>query len=95
MDATRISDGQYVMLKRRPPSNELDVGTFFSKEPMKSDPSNHCIPILEVLNTPIPENPVILVMPLVQDFRVPSFVTIGETIDFFRQIFEVRCVQLY
>lgn len=81
------------MLKRRPPKHEVDIGTFFSTESMRSNPSNHCLPVLEVLNTPDPENPQIIVMPLVQGFREPSFVTIGETVDFIRQVFEVSLVR--
>ena len=57
---------------------------------MRARPSNHCSSILEVLTAPIPENPVILDLPLLQDFHISSFVAIGETIDFIRQILKVR-----
>ena len=68
----------------------MEVGTSFSTEAMRERLSNHCLPILEIPITPISENPVILVH---QDFhKLPSFVTIGETIDFIRQILEVPLV---
>jgi hypothetical protein len=92
IDATRISDGTYVSLKSLSKSvhpYEADIGTYLTSEPLGSDPTNHCIPINEVLNVPDVENRVILVMPLLRRYNNPAFQTIGEAIYFFTQLFEV------
>jgi hypothetical protein len=84
MDATRISDGAYVTLKSIKPSihpYEAEIGTYLSSEPLASDPKNHCVPIYEVLEVPDVEDTILLVMPLLR--------TVGESVDFFQQIFEV------
>ena len=92
LDATRIADGKIVMLKVVETSKhpyEADIGTFLSSAPLSADPRNHCIPIYEVLQIPDNENKVILVMPLMRVYGNPRFDTIGEAVEFFRQIFEV------
>ncbi|CAL1706280.1 unnamed protein product [Somion occarium] len=53
LDATRISDGEIVMLKRishlvHPHEKELSV--LFSSEPLRFHPRNHCVPLYEVLD---------------------------------------------
>ncbi|KAJ7156551.1 hypothetical protein C8R43DRAFT_1065471 [Mycena crocata] len=90
MDAIRISDGAFVMLKKIDQSLhpfEVDIGTWFSAEPQGSDPENHCVPIYEVLQTPDP-NLKFIAMPLLARYDKPRFDTIGEAVSFFRQIFE-------
>ncbi|RDB25210.1 hypothetical protein Hypma_007479 [Hypsizygus marmoreus] len=89
MDATR-ADGTVVALKQIEHSvhpNEAAIGQLFSSEPFSSDPRNHCIPILDVLHSPDDEN-TILVMPILYDNEIPPFETVGEVVEFFRQIFE-------
>ncbi|KAJ6501998.1 hypothetical protein C8R45DRAFT_1209646 [Mycena sanguinolenta] len=80
MDATVIADGSFVVLKRivrevGDPSEELDIATWFSAEPQRSDPANHCVPILRVLSDPKEPELVIIVMPFA-------------TVEFFKQIFQ-------
>jgi hypothetical protein len=80
------------MLKRLKPSedhNELEMGRYFSSEAMATNPKNHCVPILDVLQVPGEPDEVLLVMPLLYENELPPFETIGEVVDFFRQIFEV------
>ncbi|KAH7905857.1 hypothetical protein BJ138DRAFT_1017134, partial [Hygrophoropsis aurantiaca] len=91
LDATRVSDGKYVVLKmiqksRHP--HEVDIGRYFSSEPLASDPANHCVPILDVLQLPDDDDMVILVMPLLLLFYQPSFDTIGEVVECIRQLLE-------
>ena len=95
MDAVRIRDDEMVMLKAidlRDHPTEIELAQLFSSEPLKSHPKNHCVPILEVI--PLPDRPLefILVMPFLRSYVKPCFETIGEAVEFFRQIFEV-CVQ--
>ncbi|KAJ6502021.1 kinase-like domain-containing protein [Mycena sanguinolenta] len=93
MDATVIADGSLVMMKRIDPepfilSQELDIATWFSAEPQRSDPANHCVPILRVLSDPKEPEWAIIVMPLLRKYGKPRFDTIGEAVEFFRQIFQ-------
>ncbi|KAF8870843.1 kinase-like domain-containing protein [Infundibulicybe gibba] len=91
MDAVRISDGAQVALKLIRKSvhpYEIDIGVFFATEPLKSDPQNHCVPLLDVLQVPDDTDQAILVMPMLRVYEDPRFDTIGEGVEFFRQIFE-------
>ena len=91
VDATRISDGETVILKRfsrtRDP-DEKNISMFLSSEPAKSHPRNHSILLYEVLDVPRTDNS-ILVLPLMTRFYQPEFETVGEVLECFRQIFEV------
>ena len=97
MDATRLSDGETVILKKfsrtRDPY-EKEITVFLSSEPAKSHPKNHSIPLYEVLD--VPGNDVsILVTPVLSLFNDPRFETVGEVLECFRQVFEVfRCFSL-
>ena len=93
LDAIRNSDGESVTLKRINRNIhpfEVEIATMLSAEPLRSHPSNHCVPILEVLDVPNQEGLQIIVMPLLRAFNDPAFVTVGESVEFFRQLFEVR-----
>lgn len=93
LDARRISDGEFLMLKKIQKSvhpYEAEIGLFFSQEPLASHPMNHCIPIFDVLVPPDDPDIQILVMPLLRKNGEPSIATIGEMMEFLRQLFEVR-----
>ncbi|TFY70762.1 hypothetical protein EVG20_g2245 [Dentipellis fragilis] len=95
MDATRISDGKTVHIKALVPFpetgkenvEELDVALFFSSEPRRSDPRNHCVPILDWWRIP-EEKTSFIVMPLLRVYNSPEFLTVGEAVDFFGQVME-------
>jgi len=70
---------------------EADIGGMFSSEPVASEPRNHCIPIYDVLRVPDDDDLVLLVMPLLHAHDDVPFDTIGEAVEFIRQIFEARC----
>ncbi|KAH8988767.1 kinase-like domain-containing protein [Lactarius hatsudake] len=89
MDATRISDGRPVVLKRLPfeeGPHELRVNRLFSTEPLASNPRNHCVRLLDVIQ--LPNDPPIVVHPLLRRHNNPRFRTIGEFVTFFAQICE-------
>ncbi|CAL1706278.1 unnamed protein product [Somion occarium] len=91
LDATRISDGEVVILKkvfRQRNPYEIDMNRYFSSEPLKSHPRNHCIQIYDVLAVPDDEDIFIMVMPLLRPCDDPRFETIGEVMEFLRQVFE-------
>ncbi|KAG2135809.1 hypothetical protein DEU56DRAFT_806636 [Suillus clintonianus] len=90
LDATRISDGEFVMFKavlRNDHPYEVEVARYLVSEPLQSDPMNHCVPILDVLRPPDEEYDII-VMPLLRRYSDPSFETFGEAVECFRQLFE-------
>lgn len=91
MDATRVSDGKTVVLKRfsrRLDPHEKEITMFLGSEPVKSHPRNHFVPIYEVLDIPGEEYSM-FVMPVLHVFKDPSFETVGEALECFRQVFEV------
>lgn len=92
LDATRLSDGAYVVLKIIRPSQhpyEVEIGQYLSSESLRADPTNHCVPIYEVIPIPEEEQRVIIVMPLLRDYLSPPFCTFGEVVECLRQLFEV------
>ena len=93
MDATRISDGKPVMLKRllvEEGPHELQINKLFANEPLASSPRNHCAPLLDVIE--LPDDPPIMVHALLRPFYDPKFQTFGEFVTFFAQICEVSRV---
>ncbi|KAI0054645.1 hypothetical protein BV25DRAFT_1830936 [Artomyces pyxidatus] len=90
IDATCTSDGSFVFLKEMRADlgpYEKDITAYFSSEPLKTDPKNHCIPLIKVLDLPeLP--PPLLVLPMMRPFYNPAFQTFGEAVPFFTQIFE-------
>ena len=93
MDATRESDNSLVALKRVKKTispQEVEMAQYLSAEPLRSDPRNHSVPILEVL--PVPDDPEItlIVMPLLRPCNDPDFFTLGEAMSFLAQVFEVE-----
>jgi hypothetical protein len=91
MDATRISDGRPVILKRqllKEGPYELQINRLFSTEPLASNPRNHCARLLDVIE--LPGDQPIMVHPLLRRHYDPPIRTIGEFVTFFAQICEVR-----
>ena len=95
MDATRISDGRQVVLKRLLTEEgpyELEINKLFSTEPLASNPRNRCVHLLDIIE--LPDDPPILVHPLLRPYDDPRFQTYGEFITFFAQICEVSFLSL-
>ncbi|KAJ7162140.1 hypothetical protein C8R46DRAFT_1282644 [Mycena filopes] len=89
LDAVRIRDNVPVLLKkieRDLHPHEVEIGQFFTD--LGPRPANHCVPILEILRPPDDDNVSIIVMPLLRRYDSPRFDSIGEAVEFFRQIFE-------
>jgi hypothetical protein len=90
MDATRISDGRPVVLKRMLSQEgpyELEINKLFSTEPLSSNPRNRCVQLLDVIE--LPNDPPIIVHPLLRPVYKPPLKTYGEFVTFFAQICEV------
>jgi len=65
---------------------------YFSSPERRSDPRNHCVPILDHF-TRSPDNQAeseeyFIVMPVLRPFDSPSFSTVSEAVDFVRQALE-------
>ncbi|KAI0249581.1 hypothetical protein BJV78DRAFT_1276093 [Lactifluus subvellereus] len=89
MDATRISDGRYVILKRlanEDPPYELQINRLFSMSASTSGSRNHCAQLLDVIA--LPNDPPIMVHPLLRPFDDPPLRTYGEFVALFSQVRE-------
>jgi hypothetical protein len=94
LDAIRMKTGELVALKRVyhfENSQEFKIGNFFSEDSLASDPQNHCVPIQEIMEVPthLYNGISLIVMPFLRRPDDPPFLTIGEAVEFFRQVFEV------
>ena len=92
MDARKLSTGEFVVLKKVSVSthpHELEIAKYLSSEPFASHPRNHCVPLLDALYPPDDSDLVILVIPLCRSFDQPRFQTVGEVVEYLRQVFEV------
>jgi hypothetical protein len=95
MDATRRRDGKHVMLKKVLPEEgpyELQITQFFSSPEVSRDPRNHCVPLLDVIETPNAGQK-LMVMPFLRPFNNPRFQTFGEFVAFFAQTCEVGLIK--
>lgn len=66
--------------------HEKETSVLLSSEPLRSHPGNHCVPLYEVLDLPEDENISILVLPFLRSYNE----TVGEVVECFRQVIEVR-----
>jgi hypothetical protein len=73
-------------IKRGDHPYEADIALYFSSRALASQPANHCVPVYEVFAL---DDTTIMVMPLLRLYNDPSFDTIGEAVECFRQLFEV------
>jgi hypothetical protein len=93
MDAVRIKDGAFVMLKQVSPTyhpNEVEIGQYLDGDALRQEASNHTVPLLDVLQVPNDDAVVLLVMPMLRKFDDPPFGTLGEVVECVKQAFEVR-----
>ena len=93
MDAVRTLDGLPVMLKRviiEEGPHELAITQRFSSPGLSLDPRNHCVPLLDVIETEGTRSQKLMVFPLLRPFNRPQFQTFGEFVAFFTQICEVK-----
>ncbi|KAJ3966643.1 kinase-like domain-containing protein [Lentinula raphanica] len=89
MDALRMSDSLVVALKLvKVSTGETRMATFFSNDTNNHNPRNHCVRILEVLPLPDEDDKKILVMTWMRPIMDPRFRTIGEGVQFFKEMIE-------
>ncbi|OJT15428.1 hypothetical protein TRAPUB_8016 [Trametes pubescens] len=91
LDAVRVADDSLVMLKQVKKSlypEEVTLHQYLLSEPLLSDPRNHTVPLLEVLDVPDDEDAVLLVMPIFRECNNPAWTTVGEVVAFLAQVLE-------
>ncbi|KAH9937750.1 hypothetical protein B0H21DRAFT_758148 [Amylocystis lapponica] len=90
LDAVRVSDGKVVSLKRISKLNhphEVEISQMFSSPDLADNPRNHCVPVYDALHLP-DERTALLVLPLLRQYDDPPLETVGELIEFLRQVFQ-------
>ncbi|KAI0637717.1 hypothetical protein C8Q77DRAFT_1047583 [Trametes polyzona] len=90
MDATRVSDGSLVYLKRaRTNSQELRIVSHMNSSELREDPRNRCVPLLDVLQDPFDDNVSLMVMPFLRYIDSPEMERVEDVLDCVDQILEV------
>ena len=93
IDAIRISDNRLVYIKRvHARRNEEQIATFFSKDSLRQDPRNHCVPVLDLIPDDCDENISYIVMPFLRLIDDPPFRHINDIVEFIDQILEVSWI---
>ncbi|KAG6820825.1 hypothetical protein H0H93_011119 [Arthromyces matolae] len=64
------------------------ISKLFTSPELSNSPGNHCVPLLDVIPPKEGSNTTFIVTPLLYPINIAPFETIGEIIDFFRQLFE-------
>ena len=94
MDATRLSDGQQVVLKAvQRDGDEVRIIRMLTSLDALRDPTNHCVPVFDCFGDLYTPGPDFLVMPLLHSFDDPSFYNVLEVLDFVQQTLEVSAEQ--
>lgn len=94
VDATRMSDGKLVYIKRvKKGDNESGIATYLYQESLRQDPRNHSVPILDLFEDTDDPTVSYMVMPFLSLMDDPPFETVAEVVNFCDQILEV-CARL-
>ncbi|EIW59529.1 uncharacterized protein TRAVEDRAFT_36912 [Trametes versicolor FP-101664 SS1] len=89
IDATRISDGKMVYIKKvRRGSEELAIATYLYSEESRGDAQNRCVPILDVLDPPQDPTISLMVMPFLRYIDSPKFERVEDILQCGRQLLE-------
>ncbi|KAI9067209.1 hypothetical protein FKP32DRAFT_1673237 [Trametes sanguinea] len=87
IDAKRRSDDYLVSIKTvSNRTQELHIAQFLSS--FKKEDKNHCVEVLEVLEDPLDPQRSLMVMPYLRPYNNPEIMTVGEVMDFIRQMLE-------
>ena len=97
IDATRISDGKIVAIKRIEDNafgetnhrREVDIMRFLSSDPLRLDPDNHCAELLDAFEHPSKPTSYFIVIPWLAGFTYVRPGTVGDVLEMLRQLIEV------
>lgn len=93
LDAVQASNSKPVILKSVPISSpEMEIGKFLRSPPLKDDPRNHSIPLLDILEPENEPDIAILVFPLLRRLDSPPLASVREAVDFVEQTLEVSLI---
>ncbi|KII88218.1 hypothetical protein PLICRDRAFT_110998 [Plicaturopsis crispa FD-325 SS-3] len=85
IDATRVAGGQVAIKLVENNTPEISIAQYLTSPALLWNPTNHCVPIIDVIPDPRSRNISYLVMPLLRPFDNPDFCFVGEVIDFIGQ----------
>ncbi|EIM91026.1 uncharacterized protein STEHIDRAFT_72737 [Stereum hirsutum FP-91666 SS1] len=89
VDATRISDGELVFIKRvKTDDDESRIALYLSDNTFRQDTQNHCVPIIDYFEDSDDPSISYLVMPFLSSIDGPPFETVGDVVEFCDQILE-------
>ena len=89
MDAY-TDDGKVVCIKKfHRATDELRITQMLSTKELLTDPRNHCVPVIEIIDDPDDDSISYMVMPMLRPADNPPFQYVKEIIDFVDQILEV------
>ncbi|KAJ3528522.1 hypothetical protein NMY22_g9377 [Coprinellus aureogranulatus] len=86
--AVHLVKNQWVTIKKvdkSTPNEETEVMKLLSNEPLKSNPSNHAVQPIEILQHPTDKDTTFVVLPQLRNYDDPPFETVGEIVGFIRQ----------
>ena len=90
IDATRIADGKLVSVKIvRSGGLEVQIASILRTSPLDDDPTNHCVPILDIFQDDKDVTATYMVMPFLRDYDNPRFERVEDVLDFGEQLLEV------
>ncbi|KAH9845945.1 hypothetical protein C2E23DRAFT_855260, partial [Lenzites betulinus] len=90
IDASRISDGKLVYVKRvTSDSQELHIHSYLSSEALRRDPRNRCVPLLDTIQDSTDPNTTFMVMPFLRYIDSPPFETVEDVLECLDQLLEV------
>lgn len=69
---------------------ETEIALRLTGGPLFSDPRNHCVPVLDVIQDDVDPTVSYLVMPFLRLMDNPEFEYVEEVVDFVNQILDVR-----
>lgn len=69
------------------------MAQFLTSPDLLRIPTNHCIPVLDLLPDPTDSNVSLMIMPYLRPYDDPEFGAIGEAVDFMKQTLEVSLVR--
>ncbi|EIW62126.1 uncharacterized protein TRAVEDRAFT_44958 [Trametes versicolor FP-101664 SS1] len=89
IDATRISDGRLVYLKKiDSDSEELKLLQYLTSPELLEDPYNHCVPLLDVIYDPSDPQTCFVVMPFLRYIDHPPFELVEDMLECGERILE-------
>ncbi|KAH9938692.1 uncharacterized protein B0H18DRAFT_968369 [Fomitopsis serialis] len=89
MGAIRLSDGVQVCIKRVvTATDESRIVCTFSSAPLRDDPANHVVPILDTFQDEDNEYISYLVMPFLRHIDDPPVDVVGDVVEFVNQLLE-------